>query len=123
MTARGEGKLPGALTDLAIRRSTAADAPALERLAQLDGAAQPEDDHLLALEDGALRAALPLDGRSAIADPFHPTAHLVQILELRAGRLEPTVPGRRGLRVPVRRRRRASAGARSRAGLLPRPGH
>ena len=32
-------------------------------------------------------AALPIDGSSAIADPFRRTAALVQMLELRAGQL------------------------------------
>ena len=34
-----------------------------------------------------LRAALPLDGGRALADPFRPSAHIVELLELRARQL------------------------------------
>jgi hypothetical protein len=37
--------------------------------------------------DERMVAALPLRGGRAIADPFHRTAALVQMLELRAGQL------------------------------------
>lgn len=73
---------------VSIRRSTPADVEAIRRLAQLDGASLPgHDEYLLAEEDGTLRAALPLVGGAAIADPFHRTADLVAMLELRASRL------------------------------------
>jgi hypothetical protein len=34
---------------------------------------------------GAVRAALPLDGGPAVADPFSPSRPLVALLALRAG--------------------------------------
>lgn len=95
----------GALGELVIRRSAPGDARALRRLAQLDSAAPPAGDHLLAEEDGRLRAALPLDGGPVIADPFHHTVELVAMLELRAARLAGAGGGaeaRRGVLARVR---------------------
>jgi hypothetical protein len=70
-------------------------------LAQLDSAPAPKPVPTLVAEvGGELRAALPLDGGRAIADPFRPTAELVAILAERARQLAPS-PARRG-----RRRRR-----------------
>jgi hypothetical protein len=37
--------------------------------------------------DGRLRAALPLDGGSPLADPFHRGSDLIELLRLRAGQL------------------------------------
>lgn len=94
------------LVELTIRRSTAADAPAIRRLAQLEGVPPPVGEHLVAEEHGTVRAALALHGGAAIADPFHPTAELVTMLSLRAARLAPpavdTHP-RRGIVAPARR--------------------
>jgi hypothetical protein len=42
---------------------------------------------LLAEVDGALRAALPLDGSAPIADPFHRSSELVDLLRVRAAQL------------------------------------
>jgi hypothetical protein len=70
--------------DVVLRRSTANDAPALARLAQLDGAPRPVGAVLIAELDGEIVAALPVDGGRAIADPFRPTAQLVELLQTRA---------------------------------------
>lgn len=73
---------------LAIRLATPEDAPAVRRLAALDGAlAVPSGDVLVAVCDGEVRAAMPVAGGRPIADPFHPTAELVAHLRLRAARL------------------------------------
>jgi hypothetical protein len=56
---------------LTIRGATPADAERLERLAQLD----------------ELRAALPVSGGPAIADPFHPSAEVTSLLALRAAQV------------------------------------
>jgi hypothetical protein len=75
---------------LTIRRSTAADAVALHRLAALDSASAPTGEMLLAEVDGELWAALdPATGRS-IADPFQPSGELVGLLRFRAARLGAT---------------------------------
>ena len=77
-----------------IRLAVSADAPALSRLAQLDSAPAPGPLPILMAEvGGELRAALPLDGGPAIADPFRRTAELVAMLAERARQLE--VPGSR----------------------------
>lgn len=78
-----------------IRMAVSADAAALSRLAQLDSAAAPQPVPMLVAEvGGELRAALPLVGGPAIADPFQPTAALVAILVERARQLAPAPPRR-----------------------------
>jgi hypothetical protein len=67
---------------------------------------------LLAEVGGELRAALPLDGRPAIADPFQRTAELVAMLVERARLLEP--PARRRSRPwPLFRAARPAAAPRA----------
>jgi hypothetical protein len=69
---------------ITIRRSTEADRLALLRLADLDDHAPPEGDALLAFVDGELRAALSLRGDGVLADPFHPSRDVVELLRMRA---------------------------------------
>jgi hypothetical protein len=70
---------------ITIRHSTEADRASIQRLAELDGRRAPQGEALLAFASGELIAALPLgDGARALADPFRPTADVVQLLELRA---------------------------------------
>ena len=69
--------------DVVLRRSTSQDAAALARLAQLDGAPRPVGDVLVAELGGEIVAAVPVEGGRAIADPFHPTAELVELLHAR----------------------------------------
>jgi hypothetical protein len=86
-----------------IRASRAEDAAALQWLAERDGAHVPENSGFLVAEvDGAVLAALPIDGGQPIADPFRATAHLVEMLELRARHLRDSASSRRGLRVGLR---------------------
>jgi hypothetical protein len=80
---------------LTIRLAVSTDAAALRRLAQLDSAPPPEPVPMLVAEvGGELRAALPVAGGPAIADPFRPTAELVAILAERARQLAPPPPCR-----------------------------
>lgn len=67
-----------------IRRSTDEDRLAIVELAALDSRRAPQREALLAFIGTELRAALPLDGGEAIADPFHHTAELVDLLRVRA---------------------------------------
>jgi hypothetical protein len=85
-----------AAPDLAvtIRLSTAEDRDAILRLAALDGRQAPAGEMLLATVDGDLRAALPLAGGEAVADPFHPTAALVELLRVRDALLQGLDAGR-----------------------------
>jgi len=73
---------------IAIRLATAEDAAAVRHLVALDSTPKaPDGDLLLAVVDGEIRAAIPVAGGPAIANPFHPTAELVAHLELRARKL------------------------------------
>ena len=102
-------------TDIVIRRATASDAPALRRLAALDDATAPEatPDVLVAEVGGEPVAAL--GGDRAIADPFRPTASLVELLRVRARQLE-AAAAPDGSRPQGRR-----AGLRPHAPVAPRP--
>src|SRR5262249_43076577 len=73
---------------VSLRLCTVRDDPALERLALLNGVQVAEGRFVVAEVDGELVAALPLRGGVPIADPFRPTAHLLPLLQLRAGQLE-----------------------------------
>ena len=78
------------VTRVTLRYATAADATRLEHLAELDSAMVPAGPVLVAEVDGRLRAALPLEGGEAIADPFHRGAELIDLLRLRARQLSVT---------------------------------
>jgi hypothetical protein len=72
---------------ITIRYGFADDAQALARLATLDSSPQPAQPILLAEVDGELRAALSMVDGAVIADPFHRTAPLVELLLARAAQL------------------------------------
>src|SRR5215213_7282244 len=74
-------------TDIVIRRADASDARALSRLAALDSAAAPlaGPDVLIAEVSGQIVASV--HNGQAIADPFRPTAGLVELLHTRARQL------------------------------------
>jgi hypothetical protein len=67
-----------------IRPAHPGDEGVLTRLGQLDSARVPPAPLLLALEDGELRAAISVATGAAIADPFVPTARLVEMLRTQA---------------------------------------
>ena len=74
---------------LTLRPAAATDADALHRLAELDSSCALSGDVLVAEVDGLIVAAVsPHDGR-AIADPFEPTADVVEILRLHAAPARP----------------------------------
>ncbi len=82
-----------------IRRATAADRVALERLAALDSAPPLAGDVLLAEVGDDAVAAIALAGGAMIADPFRPTAGLVELLGLRTAGLRGAPARSRRLRL------------------------
>lgn len=87
-----------------IRYAGPADAEALARLAALDEAPVPDGPMLVAEVDGALWAAVALDSKAALGDPFRPTAELVLELAQRAAAIRRAHD--RALRAPWRVRLR-----------------
>src|SRR5690349_1110504 len=69
-----------------IRLDRVADEEGLARLAVLNGEPLPMGDHVVAEVRGTIVAALPLDGGRALCD-WIAAAHLVPLLELRAGQI------------------------------------
>ena len=70
------------------------DKRALSRLAALDSRRRLRGPALIAEVDGVARAALDLSDGSVAADPFVPTAELVELLRVRAGSLTATARAR-----------------------------
>jgi hypothetical protein len=67
-----------------IRPARDSDEYRLMTLAQRDSAAVPAGNLLVAEVGGAIRAAVAVEGGAEIADPFHPTAGLLDLLRARA---------------------------------------
>jgi hypothetical protein len=70
--------------EITIRRSTEADQDAIHRLAELDSGQVPRGPAMLGFVCDELRAAVALDNGASLADPFQPTAELVELLRVRA---------------------------------------
>jgi hypothetical protein len=85
------------MNNLTIRSATAADTPALARLAALDSATIPAGPVFVAELDDRLIAAVSARDGAAIADPFTRSADAVEILRRRARQIT-------GVRAPRRRR-------------------
>ena len=87
-------------TGITIRRLTRDDRSAIARLAQRDSSKVPSEPLLGAEVDGHLLAAISTAGGEVIADPFRPTAAIVDMLRVRAHQIDsqPPPPRRRGLR-------------------------
>jgi hypothetical protein len=73
------------MTALVLRHATSVDAADLERLAALDSQEALEGDVLLVAAGGEVRAALSLDDHRVVADPFWPSAELVELLRAASG--------------------------------------
>jgi hypothetical protein len=87
------------ITQITIRPAYGDDREALERLAALDSARSlPPEPLLLAEVDDELRAALSLHDGSAIADPFHPTLDILELLRAHATATSATPRPRRARR-------------------------
>ena len=74
--------------NITVRYSVASDLSELARLAALDSASPPRGPALVAEADSRMLAALPLGSGRPIADPFEPTAEILELLRLRADQLE-----------------------------------
>jgi hypothetical protein len=94
--------IPAGESTVVIRVATPADLDDLRRLAALDSARALLGTLLVAESDGQIRAAYSVDERRAIADPFRPTAGLVELLKARSALLR----GERHVAAGVRRRLR-----------------
>lgn len=88
---------------LTVRLATPDDHLSLRRVAELDSATVPPPPLLIGEIDERPVAALSLSTGAAIADPFHPTAEIVQLLRMRARSLQRCAPANRRLRLPSRR--------------------
>jgi hypothetical protein len=97
---------PDSADAIAIRCATEADREVLQRLATLDSVVARPGEMLIALVGDEPRAAIHVASGETIADPFRPTAELVELLRLRAERLRDptTAPAARGLRLRARLR-------------------
>ncbi|MEA2331167.1 MAG: hypothetical protein QOH58_1305 [Thermoleophilaceae bacterium] len=71
-------------TPITIRRSSKSDALVLRRLAELDSARPIEGPALIAEVGDRAVAAVSLDGRREIADPFERTEQVVALLRAAA---------------------------------------
>ena len=81
-----------------IRAARGSDGSALENLARMDSQRPLAGDVLLAEQNGVIVAALA--GERTIADPFRPTADLVALLQVHAGRTAHADGHRSRVRVP-----------------------
>ena len=72
------------MSDITIRNASRTDAPALRVLAQLDSQPDIVGDALIAEICGRPVAALESGSGRAIADPFRPTAQVVELLKVRS---------------------------------------
>jgi hypothetical protein len=68
-------------------RVAAGREPAVARLAELDGQLPLSGPSLVAEIDGQPVAALGLTSGTAVADPFRPSAAVLELLRVRAGQL------------------------------------
>jgi hypothetical protein len=91
-----------------IRRATEDDRQVLERLAALDSARLPSGDILIAEVGYEQQAAIEVATGATIADPFRPTAHLIELLELRAAGLRRRADSPRRARPSLRSAFRAA---------------
>ena len=69
---------------ISIRPATSDDRSVLNRLAALDSAPVPAGPVLIAEVNGRPEAALGIEDHAVVADPFEPTAQLVDLLRVHA---------------------------------------
>ena len=72
------------MTPVLVRPARSVDSDALTVLAAFDSATPLTGEVLLAVAGGEIAAAMSLDTGAVIANPFEPTAHLVELLRTAA---------------------------------------
>ena len=82
------------MSNITIRNATRSDEISLRRLAALDSQPQIVGDALIAEVCGRAVAALESGSGRAVADPFEPTADVVELLQVRSHRARRRVRGR-----------------------------
>ena len=87
--------------DVSVRRAARDDHADLQSLAALDSARALHGEILIAQVGDEPQAAIEIGSGATVADPFRPTAHLVELLELRAARLDRRPSARPSLRAVV----------------------
>lgn len=92
--------------EITIRAARAEDMIDVARVAGRDTEELPAGPLLVAKVSDDVRAAISLADGTVIADPFHRTAELVEMLRIRAGAVNRS---RRGQTAPTRRRSRHRA--------------
>ena len=98
MTPTGDHASMSTTTDtVTIRHAGSQDAVALKLLAMLDSTPPLRGPVLVAESGGLVLAAMSLQDGHVAADPFFPTADLVELLRARAERLEVAPTPRRRL--------------------------
>jgi hypothetical protein len=85
-------------TVISLRPADAGEADLVHRLAALDDAPRLSGDVLVAVLDGEPVAALSLEDKRVVADPFRLTADAVALLRLRAEHLAATPSTSRRIR-------------------------
>jgi hypothetical protein len=93
---------PPRLDSVLLRTARADDEEDLIRLAELDSARPLAGPTLVAEEMGVIVAALCLSSGRAVANPFVPSLHLVELLRQHASRGQPPTSVRRGRRLMSR---------------------
>lgn len=97
------------MSDLTLRVCTDADLPELQRLAERDSSVVPAGRLLAAEAGGRILAAISIESRAVIADPFVATGDAVDLLRRRALQIRRAHgPGGPALLPRLRRRQGAS---------------
>ena len=85
------------LNELVLRADRPTDEQALRRLAALDSVRPIKGRALLAEVDGRAIAAIGIDDGKVVADPFEHTAEVVELLKVRAERMDEKTEHTHGL--------------------------
>ncbi len=105
-------------SDITIRTSGDDDELALARLAQRDSSPALDGPALVAEVAGSMRAAISLRDGRLIADPFHRTSELVEMLRIRAQSLAGSASGAQSRGWRMTGLRLALASSRRRTGVV-----